>query len=177
MTNEEPVQDIRTLSNKAIELLKRDGLSIAIAESLTGGLLLSELVSIPGASQVLRGGIVAYQTQFKHELLGVDSELLAREGAVHPEVARQMAIGVRKRFATDSNLADIGVSTTGVAGPEPQDGKQPGTVFIGVSTKKGAMAKGFSLLGDRDRIRESSVRLALASLVETLELGLIGDLE
>jgi nicotinamide-nucleotide amidase len=102
--------------------------TVAVAESLTGGLLCSALVEVPGASVVVRGGVVAYATELKHELLGVDAELLAGNGAVDPDVAAQMALGVRQRLG-----ADWGLATTGVAGPDPQDGVQPGRVYVAVA--------------------------------------------
>ena len=102
--------------------------TLAVAESLTGGALAAAVVEVPGASAVLRGGVVAYATDLKHALLGVDAGLLAAEGAVHPEVARQMADGVRERLG-----ATWGVATTGVAGPDPQDGVQPGTVYVAIT--------------------------------------------
>jgi nicotinamide-nucleotide amidase len=111
-----------------ISALSEQGQTVAVAESLTGGMLCSALVEVPGASDAVRGGVVAYATELKHQLLGVDAELLAANGAVDPDVAAQMALGVRERLG-----ADWGVATTGVAGPDPQDGVQPGRVFIAVA--------------------------------------------
>src|SRR4051812_47619675 len=94
--------------------LRSRGWTIAVAESLTGGLLCAALVDVVGASRSLRGGVVAYATELKGALLGVDDAVLAARGAVDPEVARQMAAGVRVRLG-----ADVGLATTGVAGPDP----------------------------------------------------------
>ena len=105
-------------------LIARDR-TVAAAESLTAGLLAAVLAEIPGVSATLRGGIVCYATDLKSTLVGVDPDLLARRGAVDPEVARQLARGVRIRCS-----ADIGIGLTGVAGPDPQDGIPPGTVFV-----------------------------------------------
>ncbi|MEU6442949.1 CinA family protein [Streptomyces sp. NPDC047046] len=111
-----------------VALAREAGWSVAVAESLTGGLVAAELTAAPGASAAFRGSVTAYETELKHRLLGVDSALLAREGAVHPEVAAQMASGVR-----DALGADWGAATTGVAGPEPQDGRPVGTVYVAVA--------------------------------------------
>ncbi len=121
------------VAERVIELLTAQGLRIAVAESLTGGLVAAALTSVPGASVVVSGGIVAYDTEVKHSLLGVDARLLAREGAVHPEVARQMARGVREALAVGGRRAEIGIATTGVAGPDWQDGRAPGTVYLGIA--------------------------------------------
>ena len=139
--------------------------TLATAESLTGGALASALVEVPGVSAVYRGGVVPYATPLKHELLGVDADLLAREGAVHPEVARQMADGVRARLATT-----WGVATTGVAGPDPQDGKAPGTVHVAVSGPSGVLVRTFALPGDRSAVRRASVAAALDLLAEALRV-------
>ncbi|MCD1572094.1 CinA family protein [Agromyces mediolanus] len=149
--------------------LARRGLRLAVAESLTGGLLAAELIRIPGASAVVNGGIVAYATPLKHRLLGVDAELLAAEGAVHPEVARQMARGARAALAVGGRDAELGIATTGVAGPEPQDGRAPGTVYVGVSGPDGERAVELRLSGDRVAIRAETVRRAVRELRAELE--------
>lgn len=153
-----------------IRTLVDRGLTIAAAESLTGGLLTAELTSVPGASAAVLGGAVVYATELKHSLLAVDAELLAAEGPVHPEVARQLASGVRERLAVDGRPADIGVATTGVAGPDPQGGRPVGTVFVGVSSARGTRAVALELSGDRDAIRRATVVSAVAALAE--ELGI-----
>jgi nicotinamide-nucleotide amidase len=145
-------------------------LTIAVAESLTGGLLTAELTSVPGASAVVLGGAVVYATELKHTLLGVDASLLAAEGPVHPEVARQLADGVRDRLAVGGRRADIGIATTGVAGPDPQGGRPVGTVFVGVSSAAGTRAIALDLAGDRDGIRRRTVAEAVAALAA--ELGI-----
>jgi nicotinamide-nucleotide amidase len=141
---------------------------VGVAESLTGGLVIAELVSVPGASATVRGGVVAYATDVKHRLLGVDAALLAAEGAVHPEVARQMADGVRAAVGTVDAAADVGIATTGVAGPDPQDGQPVGTVFVAVATPEGVSVAGLHLSGDRQQIREEAVRRALALALEAV---------
>lgn len=148
--------------------LTEHGETVALAESLTGGLLTSALVDVPGASAVVRGGVVAYATDLNATLLGVDEELLARVGAVHHEVALQMASGVRERLA-----ATYGLATTGVAGPDPQDGRAPGTVFVAVATsEQGGVATEEAIAGDRAAVRSGTVLLALELLAAQLGLHL-----
>ncbi|MDT0423902.1 CinA family protein [Streptomyces evansiae] len=115
-----------------VALAREAGWTVAVAESLTGGLVAAELTAAPGASAAFRGSVTAYATELKHRLLGVDAALLAGEGAVHPEVAAQMATGAR-----DALGADWGAATTGVAGPEPQDGRPVGTVYVAVAGPAG----------------------------------------
>ncbi len=134
------------------------GWTVGVAESLTGGLVTAELVAIPGASAVVRGGVVAYATDVKRTLLRVDAELLEAQGAVDPAVALEMAQGVREAVS-----ADVGIATTGVAGPEPQDGKPVGTVCIAVVTPEGATAETKVFTGDREAIRRASAEAALAA--------------
>ena len=129
------------------------GWTIGVAESLTGGLVTAALVSVPGASTVLRGGIVAYATDLKSGLLGVDSDLLAERGAVDEAVAAQMAAGVRAATG-----ADVGLATTGVAGPDAQDGQEPGVVFIAVSTPVTSEVHRFDLDGDRSQVIADAAR-------------------
>lgn len=138
-------------------------LSVAVAESLTGGIVLAALTSVPGASAVIRGGVVAYATQVKRDVLGVDGDLLDRVGAVDADVALQMADGVR-----DTVGADFGLATTGVAGPDGQDGKAPGVVFVAVTTPFGRWHRELLLDGDRDAIRTRSAIAVLELLNEVL---------
>jgi nicotinamide-nucleotide amidase len=160
-----------TLAAEVVALLVERGLTIGVAESLTGGLLVAELVSVPGASAVVRGGVVAYATPLKHSVLGVSARLLEESGAVHPEVARQMARGVRSLLAVDGRPADIGLSTTGVAGPSPQDGHPVGTVFVGLAMGEDVSALRLSLSGDRDHIRNAVVSESLSTLRARLLAG------
>jgi nicotinamide-nucleotide amidase len=148
-------------------LTERD-LTIASAESLTGGLLAAALVDVPGASLVFNGGVVAYATPLKRTLLGVDGELLAERGAVDPEVARQMADRVRRVCSVDGRPADLGVATTGVAGPDAQDGRSPGTVFIGVAMGVHVDVIALELSGDRAAIRSSTVGAAIDATLARL---------
>ena len=153
--------------------LQERGLFLACAESLTAGLLTSRITETPGASAVFLGGIVAYQNSVKQELLGVSGGLLANQGAVDAEVAAQMAIGVRSRFAKIAQLSTdlvIGLSTTGVAGPESSETKPPGTVFIGLSSTSGDSVYAYDFAGSRDEVREQTVQAALTVLREQLQL-------
>ena len=145
---------------EVLALLGRAGRSLAVAESLTGGLLAASLVDVPGASTVFRGGIVAYATDLKATLLGVEAGLLEAHGPVDPRVAAQMAAGVRHRLG-----ADVGMSTTGVAGPDPQDGQDPGTVYVAVDVRGGpAQVQALLLTGDRAAVRAATVQAALSLL-------------
>lgn len=152
-----------------LEALARQGLHLAVAESLTGGLLTSAFVDVPGASKVLLGSIVAYQTELKHQLLGVSRPLLQEQGAVDAEVVAQMATGIRFKLANKAGIDEskvIGVATTGVAGPEPQDGKPAGTVFIGISGPTGDFVYPLEFAGARGEIRSAAVTAALRVLWE-----------
>jgi nicotinamide-nucleotide amidase len=155
--------DAGELARCIVELLTARGESVGVAESLTGGLVVAALTSVPGASFVVRGGIVAYATELKAALLGVPADLLARHGPVEPEVAAAMAAGVRARLG-----ASYGMSTTGVAGPGPADGKAAGTVFIAVDGPSGPVARGLQLAGDRQQVRIETVRSVLSLLASAL---------
>ena len=159
-----------TPGTSVVHTLIERGLTIAVAESLTGGLLVAELIKTPGASEVVRGGIVAYSTPLKHSLLGVAPELLAVHGPVPPDVARQMAAGVRAALTVDELPADIGISTTGVAGPDPQDGVAVGTVFVGIALGIDIHVMELALDGDREAIRSAVVYEALLELERLLAL-------
>ncbi|MGA5873460.1 CinA family protein [Streptomyces cinereoruber] len=169
-----------TEAARVLALLAERGQTLAVAESLTGGLVAAELTGVPGASASFRGSVTAYATALKHELLGVDAALLAERGAVDPEVASQMAAGVRARLG-----ADWGLATTGVAGPDPQDGQPVGTVYVAVAGPAGGVFRTGSpeeipvgsptgkvvplrLNGDRGEIRRESVRIVLELLREEL---------
>ncbi|KQO84408.1 hypothetical protein ASF17_02565 [Frigoribacterium sp. Leaf263] len=162
-----------TVASDIVAELTRRRLTLGVSESLTGGLLVAELISVPGASAVVRGGVVAYQTELKHTLLGVDEALLHLRGPVDPEVARSMAVGVRRAVETGGTRTDIGLATTGVAGPEPQSGHDPGVVFVGLSWGDESRVVALDLSGDREAIRRATVSESLSALyswlVETRE--------
>lgn len=152
-------------------LMARDA-TVATAESLTGGMLCAALTSVPGASASVRGGIIAYDVAVKSALLGVDAVLLERMGAVDPEVARQMARGVR-----DAIGSTYGIATTGSAGPDPAPGGTrakavaAGTGFVAVSGPGVELVRGFSVDGDRAQVRAAAVSAALGLLAEALADG------
>ncbi|HEY8590754.1 MAG TPA: CinA family protein [Naasia sp.] len=145
--------------------LGRRGWTLAVAESLTGGALADGIVGVPGASAVFRGGIVAYATDLKTALLGVDSGLLALRSPVDPEVATRMAAGVRVACG-----ADVGIATTGVAGPDPQDGHPVGEVHVAVVTPAGSAVRSLRLAGGRPEIRSAAVAEALRLAWDTIVL-------
>ncbi|KDN82874.1 CinA family protein [Kitasatospora cheerisanensis] len=151
------------LAARALAALRADGATLAVAESLTGGLLAATLVDVPGASAAFRGSVTAYATDLKASVLGVDEGLLDVYGPVHPLVARQMAEGVRRLLGADWALA-----TTGVAGPDPQDGQPVGTVYVGLAGERGTEALPLRLSGGRDTIRHQSVEAALDLLLRRL---------
>ncbi|GAA2180817.1 nicotinamide-nucleotide amidohydrolase family protein [Leucobacter tardus] len=183
-------------ATRLVQLARARGGRIAVAESLTGGRLADAIVSVPGASMAFSGGIVAYDTDLKHRLLGVDDALLRRVGPVDPEVARQMASGVRRVCAVPrideaggggaEPATLLGIATTGVAGPDPdpQSGQAPGTVWIGVSiadpdAKSGARVwavPASHLSGSREDIRAAAVGQAVR-LAECALQGEFHELE
>lgn len=164
----EPLPVSRTDAAALLARLRERGWRVGVAESLTGGAVLSSLVSVPGASSVLRGGIVAYATDLKTSLLGVDADLLAREGPVHPEVALQMAHGIRRVTAERDMPTDVGIATTGVAGPESQGGAPVGRVFVAVVTPEGERVDRLDLVGDRAAVRAGAHEAVLALLAVSL---------
>jgi nicotinamide-nucleotide amidase len=153
----------RDLAARIVRELTERGQTVAVAESLTGGLLGAAITDIPGASVVFRGGIIAYATELKAALLGVPAGLLASCGPVHPDVAAAMAAGARDRLG-----ATIGVATTGVAGPDPADGKPPGTVHVAVSAGSRPVTRALALGGGRDQVRRDTVGEALSLLWSVL---------
>ena len=117
---------------------------------------------------MLRGGVVAYATDVKVALLGVDETLLSAHGPVHPRVARQMADGVRRTLGHDGLPADVGIATTGIAGPVSPDGQPVGTVHVAVSTPLGSRVESVQLSGDRAAIRAEAAALAVRIALEAL---------
>ena len=141
----------------------RRAVTLATAESLTGGQVASTLVGVPGASRVLVGAVVAYATRVKAQVLGVDGAHLERTGPVDRDVALQMAHGVRRLLG-----ADLGLATTGVAGPGPADGHPAGTVHIAVVAPWGQRHRELHLSGDRQQIRRRTVLDVIELTVELL---------
>ncbi len=151
-----------------IALLRDRGLTVAVAESLTGGLVVAQLISVPGASAVVLGGVVAYDTELKRTVLGVDGGLLTEHGPVHPDVAVQMADRVRRVLAVGGRDADVGLATTGVAGPDSQGGHPPGTVYLGIAVGASVRSVRLRLGGTRQAIRDATVSELLSQLERQL---------
>jgi len=155
--------DDDTLEGVVGSLLRERGLTLATMESCTGGLLASTLTDVPGSSHYFRGGLVAYATEMKIEW-GVSREIIEKHGAVSAECAREMARAARERLA-----ADIGIGVTGVAGPEPQEGKKVGTVHIALDDGSGkAIAIGYQFAQSRGAIKRRAVTSAFSLLRRTL---------
>lgn len=148
------------LAREAITALKDRGLTVCTCESLTGGLICATLVDVPGASKVVRGGLITYQTDTKPLLAGVDAALIEAKGVVSAEVAAAMAEGARKRLQ-----ADIAVSATGMASPGEPDEPPAGTVFVGVASDKGTRAIPLNLTGTRAEIRQATVKAAIEAIL------------
>lgn len=156
--------DVARLAERVVASTLAEGISLATAESLTGGLVCAALASVPGVSAVLRGGVVAYTDQVKIALLDVEADLLARRGAVHEDVAVQMAHGARRRLG-----AELGLATTGVAGPGPHGGLPAGTVVVAVSAGMAVTVRRLSLPGDRTDVRRASAAAVLRLALDDLD--------
>ncbi|NMD56167.1 MULTISPECIES: CinA family protein [Tsukamurella] len=146
---------------RLVAALAERGETVASAESLTAGLFAATIADVPGASAVLRGGLIVYATDLKASLAGVPSGELNRNGPVHPDTARALADGARSRCG-----ADWGVGLTGVAGPAEQDGVPVGTVHLGFSGPSGTTVTTVWLDGDRARVRRGAVETALRGLLD-----------
>lgn len=153
-----------SVAERLVKLLRDAGATAATAESLTGGLVGASFTEIPGVSAVYRGGVIVYATDLKATLAAVPADQLVADGPVHADTATAMASGVRERLG-----ATYGLATTGVAGPEPQDGIQAGTVYVAVAGPGGVKVQRLSLAGDRQAVRRGSVEAVLSLAVELLE--------
>ena len=147
-----------------VSTLTSRGFTLATAESLTAGLVAATIADVPGASATLQGGTIAYHSRVKHAVLGVEAELLAERGAVDEDVALAMADGARRLYG-----ADFGVATTGVAGPEPHEGKPVGTVVVAATADGAGQARSLRLSGARAEIRAATVSASLALLSELVD--------
>ncbi len=152
------------LAQSLVTRLTQTGLTIAAAESLTGGLVCSALVDVPGASAVLRGSVTAYATELKAQVLGVDAARLASVGPVDAQVAQEMADGAAQLLG-----ADVAVATTGVAGPGPADGHEAGTVYIAAIAPWGSVWRLLELEGQRSQVRIQTVHQVLVLALELLD--------
>lgn len=156
------------LASQIVAILTERRQTIALGESLTGGLLCASLVAVPGASAVVNGAVVAYNTAIKNRVLGVDASLLAIHGTVHPDVAAHMATGARDMLGAGEHQSSFGLATTGVAGPDSHEGKAPGTVFIALAATNFVETQDFAFTGDRDDVRQQAVHAALECLYQHL---------
>jgi nicotinamide-nucleotide amidase len=153
--------DDDTMESVTLDLLRARGLSLGLAESVTGGLVAARITSVPGASEVFRGSVVSYASEVKYDLLGVP------EGpVVTAEAAAEMAVGARRSLG-----ADIGLALTGVAGPDEQEGQPVGTLHVGIASDDGVTTASLRLPGTRDQMRQFSVISSLDLLRRQL-LGL-----
>ena len=155
------MEDIELFSRSQhlIATCAQAGLSVAGAESLTGGRFVATLVDVPGASAVVRGGLITYATDLKSQLAGVDADHLEETGPVDEVVAAQMAAGAAREC-----VADIGVACTGVAGPEPQDDQPVGLVYTAIAFAGKAQVSEHHFTGDRDRVRSLTVAAMMSEL-------------
>jgi nicotinamide-nucleotide amidase len=147
------------LAAVVIRELIGSGTTLATAESLTGGGVGSALTSVPGSSAAYVGGVITYATRLKVELLGVPVEVVQGDGVISAPCARAMAAGVRRVLG-----ADVGLSTTGVAGPDRQEGRPAGTVYVAVADERGETVRALRLDGDRSAVRAATTDAALALL-------------
>ncbi|MFC7450065.1 CinA family protein [Rhodococcus daqingensis] len=158
-----------TEAAELVSTLTARGQTVATAESLTAGLLSATIAGIPGASVVLRGGLVVYATDLKAALAGVDPRVLGSDGPVAASTARALAVGASERCG-----ADWGVGLTGVAGPDSQDGHPVGTVYLGIAGPDGVSADRLELAGDRWAIRSGAVRSAVSALLVRVRTAAAG---
>lgn len=153
------------LESRVGQALKARGWTLAVGESCTGGLLSHRLTQVPGSSQYFLGGVVAYSNSAKQALLGVDELTLTEHGAVSEETAKEMARGARSAF-----LVHVGVSVTGIAGPDGGTPDKPvGLTYVGVVTPTGERVERFEWSGDREANKQASAEAALGLLLQTLE--------
>ena len=155
---------VNDLAYELIQKLGQLNLTISVAESLTGGLVAASLTQIPGASAVFKGGIIAYRDETKEQVLKVDPALIIKFTSISEPVAQSMATNIREIMNTD-----IGIATTGVAGPDKSEGFAPGIVFVAISIGDHNICQKLELVGDRTQIRDQSVnaifKLTLSQVV------------
>lgn len=152
------------IANSVVKKLIKKKATLSTAESITGGGLAAAITEVAGSSKVFLGGVIAYADEIKINELKVDVKTLKKFTPVSEEVAKEMAIGARKKFNTDYAIA-----TTGVAGPGKAYGQKAGTVWIAIASKKEVFAIALSLSGSRDLIRHATIESALASFERILK--------
>ena len=157
--------DLKTVSADVVREFLARNLTLGTAESLTGGMIAASVAGVSGASAVLMGGVVSYDSRVKHEVLGVEQEIIDTVGVVSEPCARQMAQGARRVLKVD-----VAVSATGIAGPTGGTPETPvGTVFIGVSSDKGTRVDECHFVGDRQSVREQSAAHALEMALSVID--------
>lgn len=150
----------KTTDEELASLIKKEHISLSVAESLTGGLICERISSFPGASEYFAGGIVCYTNRIKVTELAVPASIIAKDGPVNQQVAEIMAENIRKKFRTS-----VGLSATGVAGPATVTPPKPiGLTYIAVAGEKGPLCKEFSFQGSRKEIREKAAQASLGLL-------------
>jgi nicotinamide-nucleotide amidase len=152
------------IASSVVKKLAKKKSTLSVAESITGGGLAAVITEVAGSSKVFLGGVIAYADEIKINQLDVDAKTLKKFSAVSEEVAKEMAIGVRKKFNSDYAIA-----TTGVAGPGKAYGQKAGTVWIAIASKKEVFAIALALSGSRDLIRHATIESALASFERILK--------
>lgn len=152
------------LAERAVKLLDENKMTVSAAESCTGGLLSAYITAVAGASAVFEMGVVSYSARIKHEAIGVSEKTLEAFGAVSRETACEMAEGIRKKAASD-----IGLSVTGVAGPDPSEGHGPGLVYIAAASLAGTGVKELHIpYKSRSQVREAAVKELFSLLLKTI---------
>ena len=151
------------VAGEVLAQLTAHGITDAVAESLTGGLVLATLTAVPGSSAAVMGGVVSYANSVKEYVLGVDGDLLRERGPVDKSVAEEMSAQVASLCG-----ADIGIATTGVAGPGDQDGVAAGTYWVAVSAQGHSQARQYRVDGNRSSVRTAAVRSALSLLLAVI---------
>lgn len=154
---------MNSVAVNVVKLLKKKKLTLATAESLTGGGLSAAITDIAGSSEVFIGGVVSYSDKTKVKFLGVSAALLKKESAVSEKVAIEMAQSIRVEMKSD-----FGISTTGVAGPGKAYGQKAGTVWIAIASKKETITVALALGGDREAVRNATITSALATFERIL---------
>lgn len=160
----DPLQEARRCADRAHSRLVELGATVATAESLTGGLIGVLLTEAPATSVTYRGGLIVYGVDAKSHIAGVDDDLLAERGPVHPAVAEQLAVAARQRVD-----ADYGIGITGVAGPAAQGGRPVGEVHVGIASASGVRSHEHHFDGTRSEIRALAATAALDDLVAELD--------
>jgi nicotinamide-nucleotide amidase len=152
------------IASSVVKKLAKKKSTLSVAESITGGGLAAAITEVAGSSKVFLGGVIAYADEIKINQLDVDAKTIKKFTAVSEEVAKEMAIGVRKKFNSDYAIA-----TTGVAGPGKAYGQKAGTVWVAIASKKEVFAIALALSGSRDLIRHATIESALASFERILK--------